>query len=100
MVPYGYDFLTANNVSSNQWGTSYMRVIKAGVPQGSMLGPLLFFVFINIFEEINLSIRLVADDTSLYIVVDDPLDSAIQINADLSTFEMWVSMWLVTFNSS
>ena len=61
-----------------------MRIIKAGVSQGSMLGPLLFFVFINIFEEINL-IRVVADDTSLYIVFDDPLDSAIQLNADLST---------------
>ena len=32
-----------------------------------------------------------------YIVVDDPLDSAIKLNADLSRIDMWASMWLVTF---
>ena len=44
---------------------------------GYILGPLLFLVFINdTVEEINPSIRLFADDISLNIVVDDPLDSA------------------------
>ena len=71
------------------------------MPQGSILGPLLFLVFINdIVEEINSSIRHFADDTSLYIIVDDPLDSAIKLNADLSRIDMWASMWLVTFNPS
>ena len=59
------------------------------MPQGSILGPLLFLVFINdIVEEINSSIRLFADDTSLYIIVDDPLDAAIKLNADLSRIDM------------
>ena len=40
------------------------------------------------------------DDTSLYIIVDDPLDATIQLNADLSRIDMWASMWLVTFNPS
>ena len=58
-------------------------------------------MFINdIVEEINSSIRLFADDTSLYIIVDDPLDAAIKLNADLSRINMWASMWLVTFNPS
>ena len=74
------------------------------MPQGSILGPLLFLVFINdIVEEINSSIRLFADDTSLYIIVDDPLDpldAAIKLNADLSRIDMWASTWLVTFNPS
>ena len=71
------------------------------MPQGSILGTLLFLVFINdILEEINSSIRLFADDTSLYIVVDNPLDSAIKLNTDLSRIDMWASRWLVTFNCS
>ena len=98
-----------------QWFTDYLKdrkqnvvlpevssdwcFIKAGVPQGSIIRLLLFLVFINdIVEEINSSIRLFADDTSRYIIVNGPLDSAIKFNADLSRIDMWASMWLVTFN--
>ena len=71
------------------------------MPQRSILGPLLFLVFIyDIVEEINSSIRFFADDTSLYIVGDDPLDFAIKLNVDLSRIDMWTSLWLVTFNPS
>jgi len=53
------------NGSESDWGE-----IKAGVPQGSVLGPLLFLVYINDLEKgIKSSVKFFADDTSLFSIV-------------------------------
>ena len=69
----------------------------------SILGPLLFLIFINInindiVKDINSNIRLFRDNTILYIIVDSPDTSASLLNSDLNRIHLWSKTWLITFN--
>jgi hypothetical protein len=81
-------------------GLSSWCDVRAGVPQGSILGPLLFLVHINdIIDNIQSEIKLFADDTSLYVIMDRNEQTCIQqLNTDLETINNWAKTWLVTFN--
>ena len=59
--------------------------IESGVPQGSILGLLLFFIYTNdISEGLTTNGRLLADDVSLFSVVNNNSLSGINLNSDLS----------------
>ena len=72
------------------------------MPQCSILGTLLFIIFINEFtvvNDINSSIQLFADDTCIFEIVDDPAASAAALNDDLKKILDWTKTWLVLFNA-
>ncbi len=80
-------------------GNSTIGVLKAGVPQGSVLGPLLFLVFVNdIADDLIGLTRLFADDTSIQHTATDRNTIVNLANLDLDKINSWSREWLVTFN--
>ena len=73
--------------------------IESGVPQGSVLGPLLFLIYINDLEKnIKSNIKFFADDTMLFSIVKDPDISASELNHDLDIIYRWAHQWKMEFN--
>ena len=78
---------------------SVYSCVKSGVPQGSVLGPLLFLVYINDLEwNITSNIKFFVDDTMLFSIVKDPGISASDLNHDLEIIRQWVHQWKLEFN--
>ena len=72
---------------------SAWKKVTSGVPQGSVLGPLLFLIFINDIDvSIGSSICKFADDTKLYGIVDDANDSSL-LQSDLDRLISWSHTW-------
>ena len=79
--------------------TSSWRPVLAGVPQGSILHPHLFLIYINdLSNELKPNVKLFADDTSLFTVVKDKNDSANVLINDLQPIPTWTYNWKMLFN--
>ena len=73
--------------------------IESGVPQGSVLGPLFFLIYINDLEKnIKSNVKFFADDTMLFSKVKDPNVSAAELNYDLDLICQWAYQWKMQFN--
>lgn len=83
-------------------GTSLSTVapVTSGIPQGSVLGPVLFLFFINDLPEVVTSaVKLFADDTKVYREISSLNDCEI-LQYDLNNLSKWTDKWLLRFNAT
>ncbi|MEL7079500.1 MAG: reverse transcriptase family protein, partial [Cyanobacteria bacterium J06582_2] len=104
---YGIDKITLNWIDSflcqrrqrvrvegeySEWSK-----VESGVPQGSVLGPLLFSIYMNdIIETIDSEIRLFADDCVVYRSIKNVQDAKL-LQKDIQTLENWANKWEMRF---
>ena len=76
---------------------SGMTDVTSGIPQGSILGPVLFTIFINdLPDNLNVHCKVFADDTKIY----EDVKKSEQIQKDLYSMQKWTEHWNLYFNVS
>ena len=93
------DFLThrRQRVVMNSTKSEWTNILS-GIPQGSVLGPLLFLLYINDLSSVVQSyIKIFADDTKLFSAIKDEYDSEVLQN-DLYFLDEWSRTWQINFN--
>ena len=72
--------------------------VASGVPEGSVLGRILFLTYINdLPQDIVSQVRLFADDTAIYLTLEEKGDSD-QLQRDLDRLQTWEARWNMEFN--
>ena len=82
------------NGSKSSW-----EKVNSGVPQGSVLGPVLFLIYINdLPDAMDCILRLFADDTKLYSIIKNPSDEE-KLQSNIFTACDWGKKWQMIFNT-
>lgn len=94
------DFLSARTQEVVIDGTkSTPSLVSSGVPQGTVLGPLLFLAYINDMPEgIQSTVKLFADDSLLYRKISSKQD-CVELQQDLDRLQEWEKKWQMAFNA-
>ena len=81
------------NAISSEW-----RNITSGIPQGTVLGPILFLIFINDMPKvIQCLVKLFADDAKLYQIIKCSQDRD-ELQGDIGNSKDWSIIWKMLFN--
>ena len=74
-------------------------LVRAGVPQGSILGSLFFLIYTNNLSiDIISTVKFFADNTSLFSIIHDAKTRAYELNKDLQKIAEWAHQWKMSFN--
>ena len=74
--------------------------VTSGVPQDTVLGPIMFFIYINdISNELESPIKLFADDIKVYRVLNNVEEDHRTLQNDLMKLETWSANWQLNFNT-
>jgi hypothetical protein len=93
------DFLSGRKQSVCVNGvTSSEADVCSGIPQGSVLGPILFVMFINdLPQQVQTNVRMFADDTKLFARTDTE-EGINNLQEDLDRLQAWSDKWLLKFH--
>ena len=86
--------------SCSEWARIEWLTMKAGVPQGPILGPLFFFyIYINdLSDNLESNVKLFADGTSMFSVLRDGINTSPELNNDHDRVSLWANKWITSLN--
>ena len=74
--------------------------MKSGIPQGTVLGPILFVIFVNdLTDDLTSMTKLFSDDTKVYREVNNREDAS-SLQKDAETLTTWSRVWQLPFNAT